>query len=392
MRRICVLLIALLVALPLAAQDVELRDDHPDEYVVREGDTLWDIAGRFLTKPWQWPAIWQANPQVDNPHLIYPGDRLSLIYVDGQPRLVLNGARRLSPGVRRSETAGPVTTVPLSVIEPFLVKPRVVGDDELAGLPYIVANEDTRYVSAEPYRAFVRGMNEQRPGDQVVIARLSFQFEEVEAGDRSAVRQNLMRGNLGAVPSDERPIDVGRKLDFFSNEGKVIGYQLWEVARAEVLATGDPAQLQVLEADMEVRAGDYILPVDPYLYDLTFYPRPPEFEIPEGASIIGIRGGDYAVGHYQIVAMDIGIRDGVEPGHTFSVFHPNRKVEDDFVNGLRGRPAPTGVSGDSVQLPPQFIGQVMVFRAFDRVSYGLVMTGKRGVRTGDLVDHPDRRL
>ena len=392
MRKIWVLLIALLVALPLAAQEVELRDDHPDEYIVREGDTLWDIAGRFLTKPWQWPAIWQANPQVENPHLIYPGDRLSLIYVDGQPRLVLDGTRRLSPGVRRTQTTGPVTTVPLSAIEPFLLKPRVVGNDELAGLPYIVANEDTRYVSAEPYRAFVRGMDDQRPGDQVVIARLSYQFEEVEAGDRSAVRQNLMRGNLGAVPSDQRPIQVGRKLNFFADEGKVIGYQLWEVARAEVLATGDPAQLQVLEAEMEVRAGDYILPVDPYLYDLTFYPRAPEYDIPEGASIIGIRGGDYAVGHYQIVAMDIGIRDGVEPGHTFSVFHPNREVEDDFVNGLRGRPAPTGVSGGTVQLPPQFIGQVMVFRAFDRVSYGLVMTGKRGVRTGDLIDHPDRRL
>lgn len=392
MKKIWVVLIALLVALPLAAQEVELRDDHPDEYIVREGDTLWDIAGRFLTKPWQWPAIWQANPQVENPHLIFPGDRLSLIYVDGQPRLVLDGTRRLSPEIRRTETTGPVTTVPLSAIEPFLLKPRVVGAEELAGLPYVVANEDTRYVSAEPYRAFVRGLDEQRAGDQVVIARLSYQFQEVDVGDRSAVRQNLMRGNLGAVPSDERPIDVGRKIDFFSNKGKVIGYQLWEVARAEVLATGDPAQLQVLEAELEVRAGDYILPVDPYLFDLTFYPRAPEFDIPEGASIIGIRGGDYAVGHFQIVAMDIGIRDGVEPGHTFSVFHPNREVEDDFVNGLRGRPAPTGVSGNTVQLPPQFVGQVMVFRAFDRVSYGLVMTGKRGVRTGDLIDHPDRRL
>jgi len=392
MKRIWVLLIALLVALPLAAQEVELRDDHPDEYIVQEGDTLWDIAGRFLTRPWQWPAIWQANPQVENPHLIYPGDRLSLIYVDGQPRLVLDGTRRLSPEVRRSDTTGPVTTVPMSAIEPFLLKPRVVGDEELAGLPYVLANEDTRYVSAEPYRAFVRGLNEQRAGDQVVIARLSYQFEEVEVAGRGAVRQNLMRGNLGAVPSDQRPITVGRKLNFFADTGKVIGYQLWEVARAEVLATGDPAQLQVLEAEMEVRAGDYILPVDPYLYDLTFYPRAPEFDIPEGASIIGIRGGDYAIGHYQIVAMDIGIRDGVEPGHTFSVFHPNREVEDHFVNGLRGRPAPTGVSGGTVQLPPQFIGQVMVFRAFDRVSYGLVMTGRRGVRTGDLVDHPDRRL
>jgi len=392
MKKFLILLIVLLVAAPLAAQEVELRDDHPDEYIVREGDTLWDIAGRFLTRPWQWPAIWQANPQVDNPHLIYPGDRLSLVYIDGQPRLVLDGTRRLSPEIRRTDTSGPVTTVPLSAIKPFLIKPRVVGGETLAGLPYIVANEDTRYVSAEPYRAFVRGLNDQRAGDQVIIARLSYQFEEIKTDGRTAVRQNLMRGNLGAVPSDERPVDVGRRLDFSSGKTNIIGYQLWEVARAEVLATGDPSQLQVLEAEIEVRPGDYVMPVDPYIYDLTFYPRAPGFDIPEGTSIIGIRGGDFAVGHYQVVAMDIGTREGVEPGHTFSVFDSSRVVEDRFVDGLRGRPAPSGVSGRTVKLPPQFIGHVMVFRAFDRVSYGLVMTGKRGVGVGDLVDHPDRRL
>src|SRR6056297_2893059 len=213
MKKIWVLLIALLVALPLAAQEVELRDDHPDEYIVREGDTLWDIAGRFLTRPWQWPAIWQANPQVENPHLIYPGDRLSLIYVDGQPRLVMDRTRRLSPEIRRTQTSGPITTVPLSAIKPYMVRPRMVGVDELASLPYVVANQDTRYVSAEPYRAFVRGMTDYRPGDQVVIARLSYQLEEVESEGRMAVRQNLLRGNLGAVPSDQRPVQVGRRLD-----------------------------------------------------------------------------------------------------------------------------------------------------------------------------------
>lgn len=392
MKKLWMVLILLLVAMPLAAQEVELREDHPDEYVVREGDTLWDIAGRFLTRPWQWPAIWQANPQVANPHLIFPGDRLSLVYIDGQPRLVMDGTRRLSPEIRRSDASGPVTTIPLGAIEPFLIKPRVVGGEELAGLPYIVANEDSRNVSSEPFRAFVRGMTEQRVGDHVIIARLSYQFEQIEADGKSAVRQNVMRNNLGAVPSDERPVNVGRELRLSGDAGRVIGYQLWEVGRAEVLATGDPAQLQVLEAEIEVRAGDYILPVDPYLYDLTFYPRPPDFTVPDGTSIIGIHGGDYAVGHYQIVAMDMGSGEGVEPGHTFSVFHSNREVEDRFVNGLRGRPAPTGVSGKTVQLPPQFIGHVMVFRSFDRVSYGLVMSGKRGVRVGDLIDHPDRRL
>lgn len=384
--------LGLLLAMPLAAQDVELRDDHPDEYVVQEGDTLWDIAGRFLTRPWQWPAIWQANPQVENPHLIYPGDRLSLIYVDGQPRLVLDGPRRLSPSIRRTDTSGPVSTVPLSAVEPYMVRPRMVGADELPRLPYIVSNLDTRSVSAEPYRAFVRGMNDFRPGDQVVVARLSYQLEEVESEGRMAVRQNVMRGNLGAVPSDQRPIQVGRTLDPFAQKGDVIGYQLWEVGRAEVLTTGDPAQLELIDTNFEVRAGDYILPIDPHIYDLTFFPRPPEVDIPAGASIIGVRGGDNAVAHFQIVAIDVGSNDGIEAGHTFSVFQRNRTVRDRFVEGLRGRPAPEGVQGSEVELPPQFVGRVLVFRSFERVSYALVMTGKRGMRVGDLIDHPDRRL
>jgi hypothetical protein len=393
MRLILSLSIAMLLALPLAAQDVELREDHPDEYVVQEGDTLWDIAGRFLTRPWQWPAIWQANPQIDDPHLIFPGDTLSLIYVDGQPRLVLDRTKRLSPEIRRSDASGPIKTVPLSAIEPFLVKPRVVGRDELAGLPYVVANEDTRMASAEPYRAFVRGLSDYRPGQQVMLARLRHQYEEVETeSGRTAIRQNLMRGNRGAVPSDQRPIEVGRQLNPFAPEGKVVGYQLWEVARAEVLATGDPAQLEVLDAELEVRPGDYVLPIDPYLYDLTFTPRAPDFTIPDGASIIGVRGGDNSVSHFQIIAIDVGAQDGAEPGHTFSIFHRNRTIEDTFVRGLRGRPTPTNVSGREVELPPQYIGLAMVFRSFERVSYALVMTGKRGVRTGDLIDHPDRRL
>jgi len=392
MKRLWLPLVAMLLAGALAAQDVELRADHPEEYVVREGDTLWDIAGRFLTRPWQWPAIWQANPQIENPHLIFPGDRLSLVYIDGEPRLVMERGRRISPEVRRTPTSGPIRTVPLRAIEAFLLRPRVVGRDELAGLPYIVANQDTRYVSAEPYRAFVRGLDDNQPGDQVIIARLNYQFEEVEVEGRAVVRQNLMRGNLGAVPSDQRPIDIGRGFRPFAAKGKVLGYQLWEVARAEVLTTGDPAQLEVLDSRIEVRAGDYILPLDPYVYDLTFFPRAPDFDVPVGASIIGIEGGSNSISHFQIAALDLGASDGVEPGHTFSVFQNNREVRDEFVRGLRGRPAPTNVSGGSVQLPLQYIGQVMVFRTFDQVSYGLIMDGKRDVKVGDFIDHPDRRL
>lgn len=394
MKKLWLMMIALLVALPLVAQDVEIRDDHPDEYVVREGDTLWDIAGRFLTRPWQWPAIWQANPEIDNPHLIYPGDRISLVYVDGEPRLVMDGTRRLSPEIRREDASGPISTIPLEAIEPFLVKPRVVTSDELEQLPYVVANEDRRYVAAEPDRSFIRGLDGARVNDEFMIARLSFQFERTENDDGSSIRQNRMRANLGAVPSGERPVSAGaRRFNPFDRGGEVIGYQLWEVARARVLATGEPATVEILDADYEVRAGDYLLPVDPYIYDLTFYPQPPEFDIPANARVIGIHGGDVEVGHFQIVALEIGTDDGVEPGHTFSVFHPGETVRDGFYEGLRGRPAPRGIDGGKkVDLPEQYSGLVMVFRAFDQVSYALVMDGMRGVREGDRLAHPDRRL
>ncbi len=377
------------------AQDVEIRDDHPGEYVVQEGDTLWDIAGRFLTRPWQWPAIWQANPQIDNPHLIYPGDRLSLVYIDGEPRLLLNANadQRLSPRIRREAITGPVTSVPLSAIEDFLEKPRLVSTAQLAGMPYVVANQDQRYYSAEPSLFYARNLNNYRIGDEVIVTRLNAQFVEYEKDGQRVLRQKRMRNNRGAVPFDERPInpDSDRFLSFF-DRGEVVGYQLWEVARAKVLDTGDPATLELIGSEREVGAGDYIMPIDPHIYDLTFFPRPPEFAVPPDAQVIGINGSDFELGHYQVVSLGIGQRDGVEPGHTFSVFHPGDEVRDPFYDGLRGRPQPTGLDGRKVDLPDQYVAQLMVFRAFDDVSYGLIMDGKRGVQTGDRLAHPDRRL
>ena len=88
MRKSLVALLLLAVASVSQAQ-VKLKDGHPERYQVVSGDTLWGISGRFLSQPWKWPELWQANPQIDNPHLIYPGDTLSLTYVDGQPRLTL---------------------------------------------------------------------------------------------------------------------------------------------------------------------------------------------------------------------------------------------------------------------------------------------------------------
>ena len=138
-----ILACAVLALQAMAADPVALRSDHPDEYVVKRGDTLWDISGRFLEKPWLWPEIWQVNPQIANPHLIYPGDRLSLIYVDGRPWLALNrgvgGVVKLSPEVRSSALDNAIPAIPLEEINAFLTRSRIVGSTELDEAPYVLA-------------------------------------------------------------------------------------------------------------------------------------------------------------------------------------------------------------------------------------------------------------
>jgi len=142
-KKIFHLILVMMLAGTAIAQDVSVRPDHPDEYVVVKGDTLWDISGKFLEKPWQWPAIWQANPQIENPHLIYPGDRLSLVYIDGQPRLIVNGGKptvRLSPEVRKLPREA-IPPIDWSAIKPFIKNARVLMPGSFSDLPYVVANE-----------------------------------------------------------------------------------------------------------------------------------------------------------------------------------------------------------------------------------------------------------
>ena len=110
-RYLVILLCCVLFSLPAAAADDMLRTDHPQRYTVVKGDTLWDIAGRFLHHPWQWPEIWYVNPQVANPHLIYPGDVLELVYIDGKPQLRVAGGSRhikLTPTARSTPWDGSI--------------------------------------------------------------------------------------------------------------------------------------------------------------------------------------------------------------------------------------------------------------------------------------------
>ncbi|TVR97893.1 MAG: LysM domain-containing protein [Wenzhouxiangellaceae bacterium] len=396
MKRLLIIMAIVGLAFSVQAQDIELREDHPREYIVQQGDTLWDIASRFLTRPWQWPAIWQANPQIENPHLIFPGDRISLEFVGGEPRLMVgerpgvdDSIRRLSPEIRRSQVDGPISTIPYDAIEPFLRRPRVLSAEEFEGLPYVVANVEQRIMTGPGDRTYVRGMDNPRPGQEVIIARVTYEFEDRSSNSEDIkLRRNRIRHGQGTVPrSERRPGNVWRhtlgRMERFNYP--VIGYELWEAARARVVQAGDPTILELIDGRREVMVGDFVLPIDYHVYDMTFFPRAMD-NIPDHARVLTISEAYYGVGHFQIVAISLGTADGIEPGHTFSAFRPGATIQDERYSMF------SRAAEREVTLPDEYAGQLMVFRPFERISYAIVLDGRNAIRADDRLAHPDRRL
>ena len=162
-KKLFAMVCTLLLAGQLLASDVVLNPEHPDHYVVVKGDTLWDISAMFLRDAWLWPEVWHVNPQIVNPHLIYPGDLLSLIYVDGKPQLRMSrgGDNRLSPRIRYESLDGAIPTIPLDTIRQFLTRTIVVDENELETAPYVLQSADEHVISGAGDRVYVRGIKDR---------------------------------------------------------------------------------------------------------------------------------------------------------------------------------------------------------------------------------------
>jgi hypothetical protein len=389
-RKLIYLILATMLVGAVAAQDVSIRTDHPEEYVVVKGDTLWDIAARFLDKPWQWPAIWHVNPQVANPHLIYPGDRLSLVYDDGQPRLVVNRdkpVQRLSPDIHVTQRMA-VTAIPLSLLKPFIKDARVVSPAQYEGLPYVVANYEGRINTTVNDRTYVRELAGE-PGQEYSIVRLGNIYYSMSGEKRRGLEPRDYKEQQPEryeVPGGFwRPVNTwGKKVD-------IIGYELFEVSRAVLAKNGDPAILEITAGKREVQEGDLVLPVDDYAWDEQFMPRAME-PMPEDLRVLAVEGGNVGVGHLQMVSISGGARQGVESGHVFSAFSPGVRIRDS-VKYPAGSMADAGTwNGDKVTLPAEYNAHIMVIRVFDDVSYAMVMDGARLVSEDDILRHPDEKL
>ncbi len=337
------LLLGVLLSLgALAADSIALNPAHPDRYVVVKGDTLWDISARFLRDPWRWPDVWQVNPQINNPHLIYPGDMIELSYVNGQPRLTLKRGStvKLSPKIRSDDIGRAIPTIPIDAIHHFLSRSYVMSPEEMDHAPYVVAFANEHVLGANNIQAYVREIQTEE----------HLSFDVVRPGP------------------EYKDADTGETL----------GYEALFITGAELQKTGDPATTLLTDMQLETIAGDRLVPAADDQPMEAFVPSRPDNDI--NGSIISVLNGVSQVGQYQVVAIDRGETNGLKPGDVLIIDRRGETVRDSISKKW----------GEKVKLPNERAGLMMVFRTFPRVSYALVMAAEKSIHVLDRVHSPDR--
>jgi LysM repeat protein len=379
-----------MLTLTVYAATTEWADHHPDHYLVKKGDTLWSISAHFLQKPWHWPEIWQDNPQVKNPHRIYPGDEL---VVNGNH--VGHGAGSIEPHARVSADDDAIPAIPLSMLKQWLKNTRIVGEDEYKNAPHVVGIEENQLLGSTGQLVYVRGLHAQ-VGDQLALVRASGRYYDMppESDDKpcEVFRQGTGRPFDNPDSREGRPAMLWRRgpIDYtLRGNVRFLGYEMIDFGIVEVTRSGEVSSALVTSSDFEVRPGDFLLPLDDKPYDDQYLPHPPA-QVPDNMRVIAFSDALNAVGPRQVVALSRGSEDGVDNGATFSLYQPGDEVVDrtDYPDGSARRFFHPRSS--KVTLPPEFLGHVMVFRTFPRVSYGLVMDAVKPIGVGSFLHDPDK--
>jgi hypothetical protein len=336
------LLLASLLPLSVQADELALTDNPPELYIVKKGDTLWDISGMYLKSPWKWPEIWEVNPQLDNPHLIFPGDELHLVWIDGKPRLRVRRGEtsrtvKLTPRMRIEPLDRAISAISLEKIGSWLSGHRVVSPEEMQAAPYVVAGAQRHLLSA--------------------------------AGD-------LLYGR-GVFPEDELGYNILRPGDTYVDPDtqEILGYQAIDIGSATLLEHHEDAlaHFEVTRVTEEVRNADRLLPNEARTISATFYPRAPDGDV--NAFMIAVDGGVTQIGVLDVVAVNRGEREGFKQGYVLAIYQSGETVKDPITN-------------KPVRIPDARAGLVMIFRTFEKVSYGLVLKANRPLAVMDKVRNP----
>ncbi|WP_167517871.1 LysM peptidoglycan-binding domain-containing protein [Vibrio metoecus] len=303
-----------------------LKQNAPTTYTVVKGDTLWDISALYLDSPWLWPRLWQINPEIDNPHLIYPGDKLTLIWRDGQPVLSLKPMRKLSPQVRVLEKQA-VPTVQEGLVLPYLQSDRLIAQTALQQSVRVIGSSDGRKYLTKQDQLYITGVQTEKKW-----------------------------GIYREVAQYQRDDDV------------MVALRL--VALGELAMTGGNfSGLSLQEQNQEILANDIALPevdIEERQLSTTFYPQPAP--VRSEAHILGSLEGSQYAGQNQVVVMDQGSSDGLAQGSMFELYQAGAKVSDkegQFTYQQEGSDA-------DVQLPSLKVGTLMVIRPYERFSLALI--------------------
>jgi hypothetical protein len=356
MRKIIAALLGGCLAMGLSgADELTLNDNVPDQYVVVKGDTLWDISEMFLADPWKWQDIWYLNPQVENPHLIYPGDVIGLVMIDGERRLTTivrsdsantlkintgqadeNGVVKLRPTARITPIFGAIPAIPREHVEGFLSGNRILASAELKSAPYIISGMEGRLLLAAGDQVYARGeFNVDLPAYQIY--------------------------RMGKVYRD--PYTKER-----------LGYEAIELGTARLdNLQGEIATFELERSSQQVAIEDRILPSDEAQLETVFYPSEPPQGV-DGVIVDSGRGASF-IGQYDVVLLNVGEREGVAAGMIFRINRRGDRVRDP-------------INKDRIQLPEKEAGLLMVFRTFEKMSYGLVLDAKLPMRVGDPIVNP----
>jgi len=337
-------------------ETITYEPEYPETYIVQKGDTLWDISSVFLRDPWHWPEIWFKNPQVENPHLIYPGDVLAIIYVGGVKRVQIvrrgedgqilstggtSGMQvvKLSPRVRTQTIDASIPSIPIDNIRHLLSRPLVIDKEELDGSAYIISSVDSHLINSINDHLYVRKL-------------------DTSSGNG---RYQIFRPN--------KPI-------YDPTTEELLGYEAIYVGETKLLAGGDPATVQVTDSVREILRNDRVLPIDNTNFERDFFPKPPVTQV--RGEVLSLLDAISMLGQYQTIALNLGSRDGIETGNLLVI----KRVGDVIPDSEEKDPT------FRVKLPDERIGMAMIVRSFEKMSYALVMEASRPVVVSDYVESP----
>lgn len=344
--RYFLLLLCLLV--PMLGNALSLKSDYPRRYIVQQGDSLWSISCRYLKNPWEWKKLWHANPNIKNPNRLYPGAVLVLNFYQHKPylKVLSNGTIKLSPNTRPTPLAEAVPPIPLGEIKPFLDESLILDENVLDRAPYIIAYMGEHMMGGQGDEVYVKGLHPSK---------------EMPLG--GSIAYSIFRGGKNY-------------LDPVTKE--LLGYKATLVGYGELVAGGEPATVMLTSINMGVKKLDKVLINNSPEFELTFEPETPIRDVngfiidlpdrmPDGNSQTAIGG---------VIVVNLGDNAGLKAGDVLGIYRKPR-----FAKDPKNYLIP-------IKLPPERIGEAMVFRTFTKTSFALIVRSIRPVYLLDLVSNP----